>query len=117
VEDLGVDIAYQSVLNSDVQPLSRIAVSASQRDIAVWLHGLVKQAQLQGTCYLKVWDFGFAPWVEVRVNDSGEWLTSLWSHLKNHAFLIVNRERRILLIIDEEEYWYEAYLRELPHQI
>jgi len=111
LEGFDTEKVYRDVIYGDAQPDSSLSIASGEAATSAWLRSLLGQTNIKHSCYLKIADAGRAPWAEVRVADSGEWLISLWTHLTMHALLIVDHSIESVLIIEDEEYSYEAYLR------
>lgn len=86
------------------------ADAVSHDTLGAWLSWCIERARLGTTCYLKLADYGHAPWVEVAV-DGSTWLIALWDHLTVHDLDVVSGDRRRLLWLHDAEYEYEAFVR------
>ncbi len=73
----------------------------------------VRHAGIQDLCYLKVHEFGDAPWAKVRVSASGDWLFAVWNCLTSRELVILSATQTTVLVLSVEEHYYEAHLRQL----
>lgn len=104
---------FADVYRIDAEPFSRLVIHAPQEELGAWLRACVRRAGIQDMCYLKVHEFRDAPWAKVHVSASGDWLFAVWNCLTSHELVILSVTQTTVLVLSEEEYYYEAYLREL----
>ena len=104
---------FADVYRINAQPFARLAIDTPQEELVGWLRACVRRAGIQDLCYLKVHEFRDAPWAKVHVSASEDWLFAVWNCLTNRELVILSATQTTVLVLSEEEHYYEAHLRQL----
>src|SRR5579875_2929851 len=83
-EEEALPVVYDRIYWRAARPFARLPHDASAADVGTWLQACAAHIGLAARCYLKLPELDDAPWAEVAVERSGEWLMALWEQAAGH---------------------------------
>lgn len=103
---------YRDTWKIDAKPTAKINIDVAETDIKKFLWEWLQNLEVGNKCYLRLSNFDYLPWIEVKIQSELDWLIDLWELTDIHIMAIVTIDTAKILAIFEEEYNYDIFLKD-----
>lgn len=107
-----VEQCMRACFRWDAEPTVRVPLE-SPEGVVDWLRHNLASVVSGGEVLVSLGQVGGAGWVRLRVGEGAQWIERLWRCLAAKELFFASMDRRRVLVVTEEEYFYELYARDV----